>query len=69
MRILRVLQSQSLLCRCFVGVYETYDGRTLHIIDEPAAGCRESLHQPGYVVSAGMPRVSDASPGLSAQRP
>jgi hypothetical protein len=51
MRILRILRSQALPCRCFVGVYETYAGQTVRIIEEPGPGCRESLHKPGRVVS------------------
>jgi hypothetical protein len=50
MRILRILQSQSLPCRCFVGVYETYDGQTVRIIEELGKGCKEALHQPGVIV-------------------
>ena len=50
MRILRILQSQSLLCRCFVGVYETYDGQTGRIIEESGKGCTEASHRPGLIV-------------------
>ncbi len=50
MRILRILQSQSLPCRCFVGVYETYDGQTVRIIEESGKGCKEALHRPGVIV-------------------
>jgi hypothetical protein len=50
MRILRILQSQSLPCRCFVGVYETYDGQTVRIIEEQGRGCREASHRPGCIV-------------------
>jgi hypothetical protein len=53
MRILRVLQSQSLACGCFVGVYETYDADTVAIVEEPGSGCREQGHQPGQRVDPG----------------
>jgi hypothetical protein len=51
MRILRILQGQSLSCRCFVGVYETYDGQTVRIIEESGKGCKEASHRPGVVLA------------------
>jgi hypothetical protein len=47
MRILRGLTSASLGCGCFVGVYETYDGRTIAIIDERGPGCTDPRHREG----------------------
>jgi len=47
MRILRGLTSASLACGCFVGVYETYDGRTIGIIDERGPGCADPTHREG----------------------
>jgi hypothetical protein len=45
MRLLRVIQSRRLKCGCFTGVYETYDGGTVEIIDERGLTCREPLHR------------------------
>ena len=47
MRILRGLGSASLGCGCFVGVYETYDGRTIGIIDERGPSCPDPTHHEG----------------------
>jgi hypothetical protein len=47
MRILRGLASGSLGCGCFVGVYETYDGTTIGIIDERGPGCTDPAHHEG----------------------
>jgi len=47
MRILRILQSHSMPCGCFVGIYETYEGRTVTIVEEPAATCRHPSHREG----------------------
>jgi hypothetical protein len=58
MRILRILQSQSLPCRCFVGVYETYDGQTVRIIEESGKGCSEALHRPGFIVRRRQPEAA-----------
>ena len=72
MRILRVLQSQSLSCGCFVGVYETYEGKTVTIVDEPGAGCREDGHKAGQAMPAGVltaARGGDAGPGASEAGP
>jgi hypothetical protein len=50
MRILRGLSSRFLSCGCLVGVYETYDGEVVRILDARAAGCVESHHQNGNVI-------------------
>ena len=47
MRILRGLASASLGCGCFVGVYETYDGRTIGIVDQRGPGCTDPAHREG----------------------
>jgi hypothetical protein len=62
MRILRVLQSQLLRCGCFVGLYETYDGQTVAIVEEPGPGCRDSRHQAGQAI-----QPSDAVHGEPAE--
>ncbi len=47
MRILRVVRSLLLPCGCFVGAYETYEGRTVRIVEEPGSGCPEPNHRAG----------------------
>ena len=61
MRILRIVQSHTLPCHCFVGVYETYEGGTVQIIEEPGTVCGEPEHKPGVVVRSapGHPPVAD----------
>jgi len=61
MRILRILRSQVLPCECLVGIYETYDGTTVRIVDSHARRCREPQHREGATVNdggAGAPRES-----------
>ena len=47
MRILRGLSSRFLPCGCLAGVYETYDGEIVTIVDVKAAGCAEVTHEEG----------------------
>ena len=44
MRILRGLTSRLLPCGCMAGVYETYDGKVVTLIDERQATCPRSRH-------------------------
>lgn len=53
MRILRGLSSKLLACGCIVGVYETYDGHVVTVIDAPAASCAEG-HTAGKVIPDDM---------------
>ncbi len=55
LRILRVVGSRSLTCGCFVGVYETYDGATVEIVEEHGAGCTEQSHVEGRVSAVVRP--------------
>ena len=48
-RILRGLGGRSLTCGCFVGVYETYDGETVEIVEERGPRCDVPAHQEGRV--------------------
>jgi hypothetical protein len=50
MRILRGLSSRFLPCGCFAGVYETYDGQTVAIVDVVGATCADPSHKKGNVV-------------------
>lgn len=46
-RILRGLSSRRLPCGCLLGIYETYDGRVVSILDTRDEQCREPRHQDG----------------------
>ena len=50
MRILRGLSSKWLPCECLVGVYETYDGFVVTIVDAKGTGCAEPSHRAGHVI-------------------
>ena len=47
MRILRGLGSRVLTCGCIAGVYETYDGETVAILDARDTTCADSAHEQG----------------------
>jgi len=49
-RILRGLASKLLPCGCLLGVYETYDGAIVGLIDAKAAGCTNVSHEGGNVL-------------------
>jgi len=50
MRILRGLSSKWLACECLVGVYETYEGRVVTIVDAKGTGCADPSHRTGHLV-------------------
>jgi hypothetical protein len=61
MRILRGLSSKSLPCGCLAGVYETYDGVVVAIVDAKSTGCSNLSHIDGKIVPADDPsRVTSA---------
>jgi hypothetical protein len=47
MRILRGLRSKLLPCGCTAGIYETYDGAIVTLLDERESRCPDAAHQPG----------------------
>jgi len=47
MRILRGLTSRFLACGCTAGVYETYDGEIVTLLDERDASCQDRSHDAG----------------------
>ena len=47
MRILRGLTSRVLPCGCVAGVYETYDGEVLTLLDERESTCQIDIHENG----------------------
>jgi hypothetical protein len=46
-RILRGLGSCRLPCGCLIGIYETYDGRVISIIDAHGDACTDRDHGAG----------------------
>ena len=47
MRILRSLTSRLLPCGCIAGVYETYDGTVVTLLDERQGTCQDPTHADG----------------------
>lgn len=65
MRILRGLSARTLPCGCTAGVYETYDGEIVAIIDAHALVCADAAHALGKVVPVGpqtAPPATDSIP-------
>lgn len=62
MRILRGLSSRFLPCGCLTGIYETYDGEIVAILDARAASCAEPAHAKGNVVPVSSQAAADPSP-------
>ena len=58
MRILRGLSSRCLPCGCLAGVYETYDGLIVTIIDAKGTECNDSSHRDGKVVPGESSKVT-----------
>ena len=50
MRILRGLTSRLLPCGCLAGVYETYDGAVVALLDDRTPGCTIAAHVDGNEV-------------------
>ena len=68
MRILRGLTSRVLPCGCVAGVYETYSGETVTLLDEREATCQDGTHENGNRIPdlAGAPFASKVA--LDADR-
>jgi hypothetical protein len=47
MAILRGLSSRLLPCGCLAGVYETYEGEVVTILDARGPACRNPTHHDG----------------------
>lgn len=58
MRILRGLTSQLLPCGCLAGVYETYDGLVITLIDEKLPTCSN----PNHIDGSEIPNPTELSP-------
>jgi hypothetical protein len=50
MRILRGLKSRLLPCGCLAGVYETYDGPVVALLDDRGPECAIATHVAGTEV-------------------
>lgn len=68
-RILKGLCGRVLACGCMAGVYETYDGAVVTIIDVPGASCPEREHVSGNIVPsvAELSRASAGRQGIPAR--
>ena len=67
MRILRGLSSKCLPCGCLAGIYETYDGDVVTIVDAKGTGCMDQSHMNGKIIpTAEVPRPTSATvdPGI-----
>jgi hypothetical protein len=52
MRILRGLRSRLLPCGCIAGIYETYDGDVVTLLDERQHTCQDGTHEKGSRIPA-----------------
>jgi hypothetical protein len=52
MQILRGLSSKILPCGCLAGVYETYNGEVVGILDARSGACTIAAHQNGKQLPA-----------------
>ena len=55
MRVYRVLRGSVRPCGCLVGVYETFDGGTVGIIDERGINCSDLSHRVGRPIAPPTP--------------
>jgi hypothetical protein len=49
-RILRGLSSRQLRCGCVLGIYETYEGTVVGLIDAKGSSCAIRAHDGGNVL-------------------
>ena len=70
MRILRGLTSRLLPCGCIAGVYETYDGAVVTMLDERQSTCVDPTHGDGNVIPdlPGAPQSSKVALDADRQR-
>ena len=62
MRIQRGLASRSLPCGCLAGIYETYDGEVVAIVDARSASCADPTHAIGRPIAVHDVHEPVASP-------
>ena len=70
MRILRGLTSRLLPCGCMAGIYETYAGRVVTLLDARGEACPDSAHVAGEEIPefAGMASPSEITLHADRQR-
>ena len=68
MRILRGLTSRLLPCGCIAGVYETYDGTVVTLLDEREAACLDPSHGDGNQIPDLPGAESSSKVALHADR-
>jgi hypothetical protein len=49
-RILRGLSSRVLPCGCLLGIYETYEGSVIGLVDLKSAKCADRAHDGGTII-------------------
>jgi hypothetical protein len=64
MRILRGLTSRLLPCGCMAGIYETYDGKVVTLLDERQSSCEDANHVNGQQV----PELAGAARSTASRR-
>jgi hypothetical protein len=64
MQILRGLSSKILPCGCLAGVYETYNGEVVGILDARSGACTIAAHQNGKQ----LPAAPASAAGTLARR-
>jgi hypothetical protein len=69
MRILRGLSSKFLPCGCLTGVYETYDGTVVGIVDAKGAACLVAAHRNGKRIPVDASAPTEASPSDDLEQP
>lgn len=60
MRILRGVNSVLSPCGCLIGLYETYSGQTIAVIDARGSECPDASHRLGAVIP--VPRKNEELP-------
>jgi hypothetical protein len=67
MRILRGLTSRLLPCGCVAGIYETYDGEVVALLDERDSACADQNHEAGNRIPE-LAGVAASEVALHAER-
>jgi hypothetical protein len=68
MRILRGLTSRLLPCGCIAGVYETYDGAVVTLLDDRGPDCPVPSHVAGNELPEFAAMSRDSEVALHANR-
>ena len=69
MRILRGLSSRLLPCGCIAGIYETYDGEVVTLLDERDDRCADQNHQNGNRIPELTGAAHPSNTRVPTQRP